>query len=37
VDRETSRREMGAGLLAGGVAAGVFALCFVTAMLYIAS
>jgi hypothetical protein len=26
-----------AGLLAGGVAAGVFALCFVVAVLYIAS
>jgi len=28
---------MAAGLLAGGFAAGVFALCFVLAMLYIAS
>jgi len=28
---------MGAGLLAGGIAAGIFALCFVAAMLYIAS
>jgi len=28
---------MGAGLLAGGIAAGVFALCFIAAMLYIAS
>jgi hypothetical protein len=37
VDRETSRRDMGAGLLAGGIAAGVFALCFIAAMLYIAS
>ena len=37
VDRETSRRDMAAGLLAGGIAAGVFALCFVAAMLYIAS
>jgi hypothetical protein len=36
VDRETSRREMAAGLLAGGIAAGVFALAFVAAMLYIA-
>jgi hypothetical protein len=36
VDRETSRREMAAGLVAGGIAAGVFALCFVAAMLYIA-
>jgi hypothetical protein len=37
VDRETARRDMGAGLLAGGIAAGVFALCFIAAMLYIAS
>jgi hypothetical protein len=37
VDRETSRREMSAGLLAGGIAAGIFALCFVVAVLYIAS
>jgi len=28
---------MRAGLLAGGIAAAVFALCFVAAMLYIAS
>jgi hypothetical protein len=37
VDRETVRRDMAAGLLAGGVAAAVFALCFIAAMLYIAS
>jgi hypothetical protein len=37
VDRETARRELVAGLVAGGVAAAVFALCFVAAMLYIAS
>jgi hypothetical protein len=37
VDRETAKRDIGAGLLAGGIAAGVFALCFVAAMLYIAS
>jgi hypothetical protein len=37
VDRETSRRDMAAGLVAAGIAAGVFALCFVVAMLYIAS
>jgi hypothetical protein len=37
VDRETSRRDMAAGLVAGGVAAAVFALCFVAAALYIAS
>jgi hypothetical protein len=37
VDRETSRRNMTAGLFAGGIAAGIFALCFVVAMLYIAS
>jgi hypothetical protein len=37
VDRETSRQDMAAGLLAGGIAAAVFALCFVVAVLYIAS
>jgi hypothetical protein len=37
MDRETARANMGAGLLAGGIAAAVFALCFVAAMLYIAS
>jgi hypothetical protein len=37
VDRETSRRDMTAGLLAGGIAAAVFALCFIVAVLYIAS
>jgi hypothetical protein len=37
VDRETSRRDIGAGLLAAGIAAGIFALCFVAATLYIAS
>ena len=36
MDRETARRNMGAGLLAGGIAASVFALCFVVALLYIA-
>jgi len=28
---------MAAGLVAGGIAAAVFALCFIAAMLYIAS
>jgi hypothetical protein len=37
VDRERARRNMGAGLVAAGVAAGVFALSFVVAVLYIAS
>jgi hypothetical protein len=37
VDRETSRSNMSAGLTAAGIAAAVFALCFVVAMLYIAS
>jgi hypothetical protein len=37
VDRETSRREMKAGLFAGAFAAAIFALCFVAATLYIAS
>jgi hypothetical protein len=37
VDRELARRNIGAGLLAGGIAAAVFALAFVVAVLYIAS
>jgi hypothetical protein len=37
VDRETARASMTAGLVAGGIAAAVVALCFVAAMLYIAS
>jgi hypothetical protein len=37
VDRETARRDMAAGLVAGGIAAAIFALCFVVATLYIAS
>jgi hypothetical protein len=37
VDRETTRRDMKAGLVAGGFAAAIFALCFVAATLYIAS
>ena len=37
MDRETARREMAAGLVAGGIAAAVFALCFLAATLYIAS
>jgi hypothetical protein len=37
VDREIARRNVRAGLLAGGIAAAVFALCFLAAMLYIAS
>jgi hypothetical protein len=36
VDRETARRNMSAGLVAGGFAAAVFALSFVVALLYIA-
>ncbi len=36
MDRETARRQLGAGLVTGGIAAGVFALCFVAAFLYIA-
>jgi hypothetical protein len=36
VDRETARKNMSAGLVAGGLAASVFALCFVVALLYIA-
>jgi hypothetical protein len=37
VDRETVRRDIGAGLWAGGIAVAIFALCFVAATLYIAS
>jgi hypothetical protein len=37
VDRETARRNIGAALLAGAIASGVFALSFVAAVLYIAS
>lgn len=37
MDRETSRANISAGLLAGGIATAIFALCFVAAMLYIAS
>jgi hypothetical protein len=37
VDRQTARRSISAGLLAGGIAAGVFALTFVFALFYIAS
>ena len=29
MDRETARRQMKAGLVAGGIAAGIFALSFV--------
>jgi hypothetical protein len=36
MDRETARKNMVAGLLAAGLAAAVFALCFVAAFLYIA-
>jgi hypothetical protein len=37
MDRETARANMSAGLVAGGITAAIFALCFVAAMLYIAS
>lgn len=36
MDRESTRRNISAGLVAGGIAASVFALCFVAAFLYIA-
>jgi hypothetical protein len=36
MDRETARRNMTGGLVAGGIAAAVFALTFVVALLYIA-
>jgi hypothetical protein len=37
VDRELARRNLVAGLQAGGIAAAVFALCFFVAFVYIAS
>jgi hypothetical protein len=36
MDRETARRNMTGGLVAGGFAAAIFALSFVVALLYIA-
>jgi hypothetical protein len=36
MDRETARKNIGAGLIAGGFAAAMFALAFVAAVLYIA-
>jgi hypothetical protein len=36
VDRETARKNMTAGLVAGGFAAAIFALSFIVAFLYIA-
>jgi hypothetical protein len=36
MDRQTARKNMGSGLVAGGFAAAIFALCFVAAFLYIA-
>ena len=37
MDRQTAKSNMTAGLVAGGVAAAIFALTFVVAVLYIAS
>jgi hypothetical protein len=37
VDRDLAKRNLTAGLVAGGIATAVFALCFVAAFLYIAS
>jgi hypothetical protein len=36
MDRETARKNMSSGLIVGGFAAAVFALCFAAAFLYIA-
>jgi hypothetical protein len=36
MDRETARKNMSAGLVAGGFAAAIFGLCFAAAFLYIA-
>jgi hypothetical protein len=37
VDRDLAKRNLSAGLVAGGIGAAVFALCFVVAFIYIAS
>jgi hypothetical protein len=37
VDRERARRNLGQGLFLGAIAAGLFALSFFAAMLYIAA
>jgi hypothetical protein len=37
VDRETVRGNIISGLLTGGLAAAIFALCFVVAALYLAT
>jgi hypothetical protein len=37
MDRQTAKGNMIAGLVAGGIAAAIFALSFVVAVLYIAS
>jgi hypothetical protein len=36
VDRDLARKNIVGGLLAGGLAIAVFALCFIVALLYIA-
>jgi len=36
MDRETERRSIGGGLVIGAIAAAMFALAFLAAMLYIA-
>jgi hypothetical protein len=36
MDRETARKNMSGALVAGGLSAAVFALCFIAAFLYIA-
>jgi len=37
MDRESARRNLGSGLVIGAIAAGIFALSFIVATLYIAS
>jgi hypothetical protein len=37
VDRELAKRNLTAGLVAGGIAVAIFALSFLVAVLYIAS
>lgn len=36
MDRENARKNMAAGLVAAGLATGVFALAFIVALFYIA-
>jgi len=37
VDRETAKSSISTGMVTGGIAAAIYALCFVAAIFYIAS